>query len=70
MKMRSCSNCFQTKPESDFYPKRPAGRQSRCKVCNTEVVRAYNRAKRARDVRDRWDVVHGRKKATHEMDKI
>jgi hypothetical protein len=40
--MRLCSNCFQMKDVKDFYVKRPNGHQSRCKVCNAEVVAGYH----------------------------
>lgn len=61
--MRKCSNCFQLKPDTAFYRRRaygPSGRQSRCKVCNAEVVRSYERRKRLHRIRARWDRVYGR----------
>lgn len=47
--MKKCSNCFQMKDETQFYPKRIRrkdgtfleARQSRCKACNAEVVAGY-----------------------------
>lgn len=65
MKLYSCSNCFQTKPETEFYPKRwrgYVGRQSRCKACNAEVVRGYTLRKKERLRRERWDRIYGRRK--------
>lgn len=50
--MKKCSNCFLLKPESDFYPKRYAGKtylQSRCKGCGAEVCRAYKLRKSGRE---------------------
>lgn len=47
--MKKCSNCFQLKPLTEFYVKRPNGHQSRCKSCNAEVVAAYKKAKFQRD---------------------
>lgn len=65
--MKSCSNCFQIKPDDQFYTRRQGGRlgrQSRCKACNAEVVRSYKRMKDDRDRQARWDAIYGRKKAT------
>lgn len=39
---KKCSNCFQLKNFSEFYPRRKGNNsyvQSRCKNCNSEVVR-------------------------------
>ena len=61
--MRKCSNCFQLKPDTEFYVKRwrsYVGRQSRCKTCNAEVVRGYCRRRRARLISERWARVFGR----------
>lgn len=52
--MRFCSNCFQMKALSEFYPKRPNGYQSRCKGCNAEVVRGYNHRLKARRLAEGW----------------
>lgn len=40
-----CSNCFVTKPHSEFYAKLDR-LQARCKACNAEVVAAYNDRKK------------------------
>lgn len=54
--MKKCSNCFETKPVTEFYVKhtklkdgtiRP-GHQSRCKACNPEVVAGYHARARQR----------------------
>jgi hypothetical protein len=53
-----CSNCFQEKPETEFYLRLrrdpSAGRQHRCKTCNAEVVRGYNHRRKARLIKERW----------------
>lgn len=38
--VKKCSNCFKTKPVSEFYRKLNHY-QSRCKACNAEVVAGY-----------------------------
>lgn len=37
---KKCSNCFQTKPVSEFYRKKNRY-QARCKGCNAEVCFVY-----------------------------
>lgn len=53
-----CTNCFQEKLETEFYLKLrrdpSAGRQSRCKACNAEVVRGYSKRKRVRTIAEGW----------------
>lgn len=66
--MRSCSNCFVIKELSEFYPRRQKmsrGRvrltyQSRCKGCNAEVVRAYNKRLQRRKIQAGWDKLFDR----------
>lgn len=48
--MKKCSNCFKVLPLRMFYLKRPNGRQSRCKLCNAEVVRGYVRRKKLKEL--------------------
>lgn len=56
--MKKCSNCFQLKDLSEFYPKRHrykdriySTHQSRCKSCNAEVCAGYKE-------RARWRLNH------------
>jgi hypothetical protein len=61
--MKKCSNCFQSKPLSEFYVKRSpgyrngVGYQSRCKTCNAEVVRGYALRKRRHLIAERWQKI-------------
>jgi hypothetical protein len=57
--MRRCSNCFQEKPDTEFYRKLN-GLQSRCKGCNAAVVRGYSRRRRSRLIAERWARIYGR----------
>jgi hypothetical protein len=51
---RKCGNCFQVKPVTEFYPKRPFNSkptyQSRCKACNSEVVKGWKMRKKQREM--------------------
>jgi len=39
---KKCTNCFKLKSKSEFYTRKSHdGYQSRCKACNTEVVKGY-----------------------------
>ena len=54
MKFKKCSNCFDSKPVSEFYVKRPSGYQSRCKKCNPEVCKGYRERKKREVIDKRW----------------
>jgi hypothetical protein len=44
--MKRCPNCFQEKPESEFFPRRVGAKvrlQSRCRACNVEVVAGWRK---------------------------
>ncbi len=48
MSTKKCSNCFQLKSTEDFYTRKYLSKkgtqifpQSRCKACNSEVVRGW-----------------------------
>lgn len=45
---KKCSNCFELKEKSEFYPRRGHGdgHQSRCKACHAEVMRGWRETKR------------------------
>lgn len=48
---KQCRKCEQVKPLSDFHRDRgrPDGRQSRCKECQLDAVREYQRREREAD---------------------
>lgn len=66
--MKPCSNCFRLLPLSEFYSRRQKlsrnrvrlTTQSRCKTCNAEVVRAYNKRVKAKRIQAGWDKLYGR----------
>lgn len=56
--MRTCTNCYQMKPYSEYY-KKLNGYQYRCKKCNAEVVRAYNKRSREKKMALKWANLRG-----------
>lgn len=60
--MKRCWNCFKQKPEMDFYIrnyKGVSGRQTRCKDCNSEVVRAWRKRSIERKIKQKFDSLCG-----------
>lgn len=53
MGTKKCSNCFQVKPLDQFYRKLNR-HQSRCKLCNAEVVRGYMQRRKEARIAERW----------------
>lgn len=68
MRLKRCSNCFETKPVSEFYVCRTKKNyQSRCKACNNEVVRGYYHRKKLRDKINRRRLINEKEKHTHHI---
>lgn len=58
--LRKCYNCFVYKPLATEFYRKLSGYQYRCKGCNAEIKRAYNKQSAQKKIKARWDVIFGR----------
>ena len=52
IKTKTCTTCKQIKPIAEFYKN---GRSTKCKVCEIQRQRAYNKTQKGRESQKRYD---------------